>query len=115
MVGIAGAKFLALNPKVGQLFELGGQHYQGHTNHHHDEQLRGPSLRLEVAIANGGESDHNKVDALEDWDKVAPTAPLGVLEAAGTGSSFDRRRIESLEIHVSEIISKMVPISKSDS
>lgn len=52
VVRIAGAKFFTLNPKVGQLLELGGQNNQRYDNHHHNKQLRGPRFGLEVAEAN---------------------------------------------------------------
>lgn len=86
VVGIARAEFLPLYPEIGQLLELSRQDNQRHANHEHDEQLRWPRFRLEVAVADGRESDHNKVDALEDGDVVPAAASLRVLEAAGTRS-----------------------------
>jgi hypothetical protein len=61
--------------------DLGRQHDQGHADHDHHVELRGPDVGHEVAVAHRGKCHHDVVRGLEKVE-VSMACPLKVLDSA---------------------------------
>ena len=87
------ARFFPLQPSLPQRFDFWWQHRQYRHNQDDHKQLAHPNVRVKVAISHGGESDHDKIEAVEQVE-MSWAGSLQVFHATRAGEDETNQRGE---------------------